>query len=228
MATGLGTSTYNTPQARTFTELKRDVASYVLMPDQGEALDAAGVGINNAIRRLNSRAWKWSITYTDLTLATDTFDYTLPNDFKDVFAMELLDASGNPQDHVGYMQAKEFMQTFQSSTATAGEPQFATVINAKNSLVLTLNYSPTTAFVAAYPTLRVRYFKRLPLLSTGSDRPDIYSEVENYVTWKAKEYIASVYDPAKVRYARAEADDVWRDLVADDNETGYRDWPEDF
>jgi len=227
MATGLGTSTYNTPRARTFSELKRDVASYVMMPDQGEALVAAGVGLNNAIRKLNARAWKWSITYTDITLAAGTYDYTLPNDFKDVYAMSYLDTSGNPSDHLGYMQAKEFEQTFKSS-AVQVSPSVATVINAKSSLILSLNYAPNADFIASKPTARVRYFKRLPILVSESDRPDVYGEVENFLTWSGRTYVSSIYDPAKMKHAQLETAMAFQDLVADDNETGYRDWPEDY
>ena len=226
MATGLGTSTYNTPRARTFSELKRDVASYVMMPDQGEALVAAGVGLNNAIRKLNARVWKWSITYTDITLEVGTYDYTLPNDFKDVYAMSFWDSDGNPSRHLGYMQAKEFEQTFPASAV--GTPTFATVINAKNSLLLSFNDAPSSDFISSLPTVRVRYYKRLTTLASDSDRPDVYGEVENFLTWSAKSYVASVYDPQKTKYAQIETAMALQDLVADDNETGYRDWPEGY
>lgn len=227
MSTGLGTSTYNTPQARPFSELKRDVASYVQMPDQAEALVAAGVGINNAIRTLNSRTWNWSLTYTDITLASGTFDYTLPNDFKAVRHIELLNSSGDVTQRIGYMNYKEFLQDFQGSTDSVS-PTIATVINAKNSLIISLNYAPGAGFVSASPTMRVRYFKRLPLLVDASDRPDVYGEVENFLTWSAKAYVASVFDPAKYTIAKREAAEVFADLKRDDLTTGYHDWPEDY
>jgi hypothetical protein len=215
-----------TPAVRAFSDLKNEVARYVKAPNDTDALAAAGSCINNAIRRLNTRAWQWSLTYQDITLAASDASYSLAAAFKAPRHAELLDSSGNAKMRLDWALPKNFLEQFEDRS-TNGDPHAYTVLNFQDAGELLLSAPPSSSFVSAYPTLRLWYFPRLQVLAGDSDVMDeCPSEVELFVTWYAKAEMAATYDPGLASYAAGEWRSAWQALVRDDVVFGTTDWSE--
>src|SRR5437667_2630935 len=81
-----GTSPLNT--------LLLGIERYVMAPDDPEAADLALEGINDGIKRVNTKRWCWSRTSDDITLTSAT-EYDLQSNFKSERSASVLDASDN-------------------------------------------------------------------------------------------------------------------------------------
>jgi len=224
MGIGLPSSHAPTPGTRSLAALSLDVMRYVLSPDDPEAKTIAKDGINDAIREMNMRTWNWALTTQDITLVASDDTYSLANAFKTPRTANLLDSSGNRLAMLEYLDTQTFQKYLTTKSTSTGNPYAYTVRNAHEDGILTLSIKPDSGFVTTYPTLRLHYFKRIGTLTNDSDELDAPSEVENFVLWHAKSYIASVFDPKKVGYAERKAAVAWQMLVSDDNETQFADW----
>lgn len=213
------------PGTRSFATLKTVVARYVLMPDDEEGLAVAGDGINDAIRELNLERWYWALVSQDLTLAADDSDYTLNTAFSMPRAAELLDSSSNPVRRMAFMDWKTFTMSYPKRD-TSGSPEVYTIRNVHDDGLVQLSAPPSSSFVSSYPTLRVHYYKRIAILSGNADEIDVPSEVELYVTWSAKRYIAAIFDQNKLALADTMASRAWKALRRKNTIESDSDWDE--
>lgn len=223
MATGVAAPTAQTPTNKSFGTLKREVADFVRSPDDPEALEIAGIGINNAIRKLNNRIWWWTVAYQDIALVQGRMDYSLSSDFKRSMIIERIKSDGHTDGKIRYYNPEEFEEIFRTS-GSSGQPAGATIFNAQVSPKLSLDVGPSSSFVEKYPTLRHRYYKKLSILSGDQQVVDVPSEVELFLTWYGREEACAVYRPQLFSLARSEREEVWRELVADNSEHHLSNW----
>ena len=212
-----------TPAASTLTTLQQVVAKYVLSPDDTEAQSLATEGLNEGVRRLNSRTWNWMLASEDVTLSASTADYVLSsNAAKKIRSVELLDSAGKVRSMIPYMDGKTFQTRYPDRSAD-GEPQFYTAFNLIANGTVTLSSPASAGFIGTYPHMRVWSFRRVSAYSATSDTLTTLghapSEVERFVVWTACAYVSARYlqggDP-KLALAIRMADDAWTQLLADD------------
>ncbi len=213
----------------TCASLYNEVLSFIGAPDDADATAIAILGLNDAIRRLDSRDWWWTLMVTDVTLTADLVTYALSSDFKAPRHMELLDGNNLINGQIPYMDPKSFdreLSGWGTYGAAAGDPCLYTVFNSHESDQddIRFDVAPSAGFVSNHPKARLRYFRRTARLSTGGDVLDCPSEVESFVAWHAKMFVASNYQPDKVRLAIEQADRVWRMMLQDEMRIQSRDW----
>lgn len=223
--TGLALSFQQTPATRSFSRLQKEVAFYVAAPDDPEALELAGLGINDAVRQLNMRNWTWALDYDDLYTVAGTGDYPLSSGFRAPRHMELLDTNGLPSSSLAWYDPKTFMSKFASRTDT-GDPCAYTVVNAADLGSFTLNCAPSAAWVDKYPVCRLRYYRRMEFLVLPTDTITAPSDVESFVTWHAKMTVAASMSPDRVGLAESQARRAWQMLLRDEMESQVSDWSE--
>ena len=211
------------PSTRQRSTLTAEVARYVMLPNDTDAITVAADGINDAIRKYNTYLWQSSLTYQDITLVADTAGYDLSNPFNAPRHAELLDASGDPSSILSWMDPKTFGISYTDGSGS-GSPQTYTCYNADADGVLSLNIAPDSSYVSAYPTLRLRYYAKVAYLSNAGDYFDGPSEVESFLCWHAKAYVASIYDPSKAAYADRKADEFWTLLKRREAVEQLKDW----
>lgn len=211
----------------TLTQLLAEVGSFIDAPDDADAVVVQTAAINDAIRRLDSRDWWWTLMQTSVTLTTNLQTYPLPTDFKAPRALLLLSSSGAVNGRIGYLDPKTAdSEVAEWGVVSPGDPCFYTVLNSHESDQddILFDVPPSSGFVSLHPTARFRYFRRTARLSTGSDTLDAPSEVERFVIWHACGYVATRYAPDKVRMAQEFEERAWRDLLADEMRVQTRDW----
>ena len=223
MGFGVASTVSPTPKNSSLGELKKQVARYVKMPNDPEALSIAADAINDGIRELNLRVWYWGLTYQDITLVAEQADYSTNQDFKAGFWAEFLKSNGDPGGGCAQYDPDTFWKTYPRSTQS-GKPCAYTVINHTDTSTLSLNKKPNSAFVNEYPTLRLRYFRRHQLLTQDGDRIVGPSEAELFLSWYAKWILATTFDPQLAVLAERQKEITWRKLRVDDNEHHFHNW----
>jgi len=193
------------------------VSNYVLAPYDGDVALIATEAVNESILNLNIRNWSWSRRSENIDLVADTQEYALPVNFKAVRTMEILDASTPPavSGKLDYLDPKLFDEVY-FDRGSPGSPSVFTVFSEFENGMLTLSCPASADFVLIHPTLRLRYYSRLPILSATSDTIPAPSDVENYVVWYARASVAAHWVPAKVAFAEARAEKAWRNLLLAD------------
>lgn len=209
------------PAARTLSDLRAEISRYVLMPQDNEALDVASSGIKSACAKINRYVWKWAITYDDITFVAGTKEYNLDATIKEPRRLVLRDASSNDIDRLGYLEFQSFLNEYLGAT-TNSDPCVYSVSNLHSFGTLVLDCAPSSSWVSKYPTGRLWYYKRIEPPSDPSDVVDVPQEVEDFILWHAKGFIASMCDKSKVDVAMRMATDAFRELRAD-NMTSH-DW----
>ena len=219
MAVAVSTTSAQTPLGANFGGLKSAVAAYVQGQNLPGVLGDAGVAINSAIDRLNTRNWHWLNKQSDISLVADTRTYTVPANFKRPRKLEKLDASSKVVGWYDYQMPKDFLDT-NWNDETSGQPYLYTVRNAVDDRLLTLNVPPTSAFVTAWLTARLTYFARLGHFASDGDTLgsiEAPPESKNFMLWYARWEIASMRgSPTQVRDARTAWRDEWNRLMMDD------------
>jgi hypothetical protein len=212
------------PAQRAFSTLKSEAARFVLMPTDTTADSIAGDGINDGIRRLNTRPWEWAIQFQEITLTASQDQYEVAARFLAPRSTELLDASGNVMEsNLAYYDAKTFVNDFYDRRMS-GDPMAYTVYARHETGTITLDRPCSSGFVSRFPKLRLWYYQRLPYLSGASDVLDAPSEVESYVLWHAKHYLATIYDVSKAGVAKTEREETWMHMVRQNLRLNLTDW----
>jgi len=123
------------------------------------------------------------------------------------------------------MDAKSFEESYQSE-GTTGSPCAYFVPNFTDTGLFHLDVAPTSAWVASYPTVRLRYYARVPYLANASDTLPIPSAVEQYLIWEARLACCLSTDPDgnRMAMARSKAEKIWQELVKLDRENDFNDW----
>jgi hypothetical protein len=196
MAITPGNQTSQTPANQLFSAMKTEVARFVKSPNSTEVKGVAGDGINDAVRRLNSRIWEWNFTSEEISLVADQKEYDVHDTIKLPRHLEFLNSSDVAQGRILYMPPKEFLIRFPDRTGS-GEPRFYTILNPRNYGQMTFNQAPSASWVAKYPKVRHWYYRYLQTLSGDSDTLAVPNDVERVVLWSAKQYVAELYGNAQ-------------------------------
>jgi hypothetical protein len=210
-----------TPQTRPFSEMKQVVARYVKGPQDTEVLELAGQALNEGIRKLNSELWQFALSYDDVTLASGTADYAVPTDWLAPRNAQLLDAAGAVSSWLNYYDPKTFDATF--TTETDGVCGY-TVFNKTGDLQITLNAEPDAAFVAATPTLRLRYFANIQFYADEQDTLLAPSYVELFLLWFARFEVAAYWDASMAPTAERMWREQWASMKRLDARSQVSDW----
>jgi hypothetical protein len=214
-----------TPAADTLGTLQKAIAGYVLMPTDDEVLETALMGIRRAIDRLNTRKWNWAATYSTVTFVAGTQEYTLDQSFKAPKNFALRNTSAVDTSRLKYLPWGTFLKEAQWDHATTGtgSPSFYSATNVNLFGVIRLDVSPDASFVANYPTGRLWYYRRVQYPTATGTALDVPSEVVGFVQEWAEGFTANRHAVAKAASAYARAENLLRELRADDNDV-QTDW----
>ena len=212
------------PAVTQFSVLYGQVQSYVMSPSDTSAATLAKRWINDAIRKLNQRNWSWSLAAATITFTAGEGgrEYALQTNYKAPRSFELLDSSSRIVGNLAYRPPRTFDEEFPDRAST--DPSAYTVFNVLDNGYLTLSGPPSSGWVTAYPTGRLRYYKRIALLSGDTDLIVAPTEVEPFVLWRACADAAAFFVPSKVAYADQRANEEWRALVKADVKNELTDW----
>jgi hypothetical protein len=209
MAVGVPASTAPTPANQTFAALKGAVAASVGFAGDPQVEGIAGSGINNAVRYLSTAGpgglWSWLLTTDSITLALDTANYDLNNDFKAPRTAELLDSSGNAKSRLVWDDPKSFGNIW-LDRSVSGSPSVYTVFNFHDTSQLSLNVPVSQAFLDSYSTINLRYYKRLQTYNGDGATQTIPAEVELFLEMYARWEISVLMRPRQADDYRA----MWR------------------
>ena len=214
-----------TPASRTLSSLQTQVLRYIGMPDHTEGQAMAMDELNNAVGDLNRRNWNWALTSQDITSVASTKTYSLSANFGSARMCFLLNSSGKATGKLSWFDPKSLDEAFESE-GTTGNPVAYTVQNFTDTGLISLDVAPTDTWVASYPTIRLRYYARIPTMSNASDTLPVPSAVEQFVIWKARLVCCLSTDPdgARMSMARSQASSAWQELVKIDCENNFNDW----
>jgi hypothetical protein len=192
--------------------MKTEVARFVKAPNSTEILGVAGDGINDGIRRMNTRIWEFNLTSEEITLVADQKEYDVNATLKLPRHVELLNSSDVAQERVSYMPPKEFLTRFQDRSGS-GQPTHYTVLNPRNYGQMTFNIAPTAGLLNNYPKIRHWYYRYIQTLSTASDTLAVPNDVERVILWSAKQYVAELYgSDRQVAIASKNFAEAWIEL----------------
>lgn len=212
----------SSPNTETFTAIQKAVAGYVLMPTDPEVIDCAGQGIRRGIDRLNTRNWNWLLTYDDITFVAAQYDYVLTSWFKKPRNFEIWNTSRQSDFRLKYLPWGTFVKEH-SNQASQGDPALYSVLNVNATGMVTLNAAPSSGWVAAHPSGRLLYYRKIQYPSATGTSLDVPSEAVAYLQAVAEGYTADRYAVTKGRDAYTRAEMFLRELVKDDNDV-QTDW----
>lgn len=215
-----------TPVNSTDSALVTRVARYVMLAGNAEAEAAALDGIHDAENKINSHVWTWTRTVADLTLSTDAIDFITADAIKAPFLAGFLNTANQPVAPCSFADPRTFHLRF-PDRSQVGTPRVYTAMNLRGNGLISLNCYPDQACVTNTPKLRIVFNRRIQRAEAGATTFDGPPEVESYMEWHAKSYIAAEYDPSGIAHAERKAAQLWEDLTTDDNEQDFRDWGED-
>lgn len=209
------------PGNTSLADLLADISRYCLLDSTDSEIETAATSaLTDAEDRINMRNWSWSRATVDITPNVTTNTYVVGATFKAPRGAWLLNSAGSAVATLGWKDPKTFsLEHYERSTS--GYPRYYTAFNLRLDGLLTLDYFPSSDFIAHYPTIRVWFWKRLQ--ATGVSGADIPREVESFLRWHAKAVMAATYDPGKYRIAKEESLEAWGKLVYDDRLADFRD-----
>lgn len=212
MAITPGNQTSQTPANTLFSALKTEVARFVKAPNSAEVLGVAGDGINDGVRRLNSRIWEWNFTSEEISFVADQKEYDVDDTVKLPRHVEYLNTSDVAQGRILYMPVKQFLLSFPDRTGS-GEPRFYTVLNPRNYGQMTFNQAPSASWLAKYPKARHWFYRYTQTLSTATDTLAVPNDVERVIVWAAKQYVAELYGSSdQVAIATRNYKEAWNEM----------------
>lgn len=198
--------------------ISKMVAGYVLMPNDDEAIETAVAGVRRAIDRLNTRRWRWAMSYQDLTIIAGTPSYGLPSDFKQPRRFTFCDPDGVERGTLPFMPWVEFLNYVSWDQPGQRDPCYYSSANPYDLGTIYLDSSPSEDWAAKYPTARLWYFRRVTYPVAAADPFLCPSEVVAFIQDFACGFVADRYAPDKAALAYGRANALWRDLVRDDND----------
>jgi hypothetical protein len=212
--------------AKTFSTLQRDVASYVKLPTDTEALGIAGSGINDAINNVvNSRSWEWQKKTYNFALTANDNTYPVPTDFREPRNLSILNVAGEVAREVGYTDPKIHDRAFQRGTGDdirTGIPTNYTIDDPYPSGIIRFDRTPDANTVSTYPSGALMYYGRVPELTSATDTMEVPPEVESLILWYAKSYVAAIFASDQVRYAENRWQPLYNQLKRDGRQS--KDW----
>jgi len=208
------------PGLKTAGELKAEVGRFCGTPDNPRALAVAQDGIEHALRRINSKMWRWSVAVYDITLDDTQSDpnvYDGPADFHKTLECMFLDADNKPAYELHWIEPEDFqrLEIYNGPVIWS-----YTIYNYRNDGKVTITGTIDANFVSSNPKLRLRYYRFIPYPTKDTQVLEVPSNVEDFVAWQAKAYAASVLKPAVYALAANEALRSWKLLLVDSREEG--------
>jgi len=215
MTIAVAASTSYSPGLRQASVLQKAVLSYVQAPqDDDELNEHARNALNDAVDAINTRTWKKLHGHQDILLAADQWDYELASSFKDPLNCARINTNGDQNGRLEYKPLKTFLVEHDQATGS-GMPRWYTIFY-DQLRVLSLDLAPSSEYISSFPTLRLRYHRRVPHLTGPDSILGIPSEFESFVVWHAKAYIAADRAPQMVGYAENKAQQTFKRLKVDD------------
>lgn len=213
----------STPGTETFGAIQKSVAGYVLMPTDDEVLDCAAQGIRRAIDRLNTRTWNWLLTYDDITFVENQYDYVLTSWFKSARNFEIWNTSEQSEFRLMYKPWGTFVKEH-SDQGAQGDPEYYSVLNSNATGMVTLNAAPSSSWIAAHPSGRLLYYRKIQYPSATGTSLDVPSEAVAYLQAAAEGYTADRYAVTKAQAAYQRSERFHHELVVDDAHGQQNDW----
>lgn len=206
------------PASQPFVDLKRRVAEFVLLPRDKNALRAAGEAINDALLRMNTRAWRWSITSRVITVVADVRDYPIPTDFKGVSQGAWLDVDKKKvYPRISYVDPVNFESLYREVNPRSRESARFTVLNEyENENPLRLAFPVPSGLIERHPFFELSYYADRPKLFAENDTFRAPPEVELWVLMYARASMALTYSPERYSAARREAENFWSEIGKSD------------
>jgi len=211
-----------TPAPRALSVLQTEVGNYILAPVDTTLASVITDALNDGVRKLNSRSrWPWTMVSENISLVASTVAYELATgSASKIRSVHLLNASDLEVSTLGWLDPKTFSDTY-PDRSSAGSPDTYTAFNLIADGKIDFNVPPSAAFIVTYPKVKVRMFRRLILYSAAGDTLTTLggatSDVENFIVWHAKAYMASISDQSKAAFALARAEETWRQLINESN-----------
>ena len=175
------------PAATAFSTLYTRALNYVLGTTDTNQITVAKEGCNEGIARLNLRKWHWALIAEETNTVAGTQEYTLGATFKAPRMLQLLNATSNGEvkGTLEWIEPKEIDVLF-PDRSVAGDPTCYTIYNEFYQGQLCFNVRPTSSWVAQYPRIRARYYRRTAFLSGDSDLLAAPTECEPFIVWTAR------------------------------------------
>ena len=208
------------PAQRTLTVLIRKTLDYIMSKNDSEIDVVATDAINDGIDEINTRNWRKLIKQDDTAFVADTRTYDLPTDFRAPRSMEKWDSSSKSDGRIYYKELKTLLNENQFSTNSGTPSTYSTDEQARKII---LNVAPDSAFVSSYPKYNLWYHYRQVHLAGSSTAMTMPVEFDGFLVWRARATLASFRRPDAARYADNMATKIWRELVANDNDS-MTDW----
>jgi hypothetical protein len=197
------------------------VASYLQIDtSDSEVLSLILCALNSGIALCNSRRWHKLTAQSDMTMAANDDDISLPTDFKEPMSVFTVNSSDNRTNRLPHKPLQTLLVE-QEDNSTAGTPR-AYAIDYKNRNLI-LDIQPSSAWVSQNPELRVFYHRRLTELSQSSSTIDAEPEWDWFLIWHARREMAAIRDPDKFGLADRMAEQFWRQLIRNDTDQ-MSDW----
>jgi hypothetical protein len=216
MAIGLSGSFKQLPARRDTSELLLDCLLFIKQPSDPDSNRVALAAVGSGVRHLNTRPWRWALSYDDLTTVLSTYDYDAPRDVNQPFNIERLNSDNKPDGRIWYKNPKQFFMEHSRSTQD-GTPSVYTIHGYHANGLITLDTAPNQSFVTNHPTLRFWYLRSVLPPATDSERIDVPASVEHFIEWYAKWQLAAIYDPSKASIAERHWRSIWQEIVSMDN-----------
>ncbi len=173
---GLSASFPQTSTGRTRNQLAIDILDVTGGGDRPEAVTKAGRAIDSAVREYNSVAWKFNRLQQDITLVTDTQDYTLAAAFKQAFAANMIDSDGKKRYRVDWIPFEQWTRFFPDQSSTGSIPFFYTIRNKHETGIVSVD--PTPGASITWPTLRINYNRRIAIAPGSTGVLNVPEEIE--------------------------------------------------
>lgn len=220
-----GTGTFSpTPAGVSFVTLYTQVSNYVGGPSDAEVVAISKEGVWDGIRRMNAHRWHWSRIKQDVTFTASQQEYSLGASYKEIRALELLDANAKVNGGLRFVDPKSWDEFLPQRINSPGTPIAATIFNEYDNGLITLDKSPSTGFLTTFPTLRLRFWRQIPLPTGDNSLAEIPSFVEPFVKWHGRMVVAAHWDPTKVSFAERQADKHWMDIRRENTIYGTAAW----
>ena len=225
---GIASTQLPVPGRESLRYMAREAANYVLLPEHPEALEFARSAINQAIREINSRSWKWARATFHFGLEENVriYDQVLPPDFKNLIDGRYLDVNLTPTtDQIEYVDPQNFRLRW-AKPENGGTPIEFTVRlqhgttgigGATAGHVVEFDRPLTAAAISRNPYFELFYYFRLPVLKDWDDVLRAPSEIGGLIVAHAKTEMAANYDRSKYQAAERIRMRLWDQLRIDDN-----------
>jgi len=154
------------------------VARIVGGEDEPLVRGSATAAINRVRLRLNGMDWNFTKTQNAaITLVSGTETYSLATTFKKPSYAQLLDSNSKPDRALEYQDDAQFAHWYEDQDDT-GEPHYYSLRNAQEDGLIRVFPTPDAGAASTW-TLRVEYFKRIPVIADNTDEVDLPEEVCN-------------------------------------------------